>query len=467
MRRINHTKKRVWIFLFCLSFFLNGCASMRQREQLEAFNKLYALGHYQQAAKSQVALKSSAKADPEDLLTSLQAGTAFRYARQLAQSNDQFDQAEAILKYHNQQMLLGKTANSIGSILVNDAALDYRGTAYDGIMVNTYKALNFWQQGNLQNARVEFNRALDRQRRAKEYFVKEIAQHKQAIAQKQAQDGVNYQKNLDNPQIDRIIKKSYANLDNFAAYPDFINPFTTYLAGLFFLHDGSHNKAADLLKEAYGMLPKQAVIKDDFIQAQKQANGALITRKHTWVIFENGMGPMKQEFRVDLPIFLFTRNLSYTGIALPKLTMQALAYPHINVVLSPDKVYQTKTLASMDRVIQTEFKKQYPWIVSRALLSALVKTTAQYYAQQGLGAWGGIAAGLMQLATTAADLRIWSALPKEFQIAKVTTPKDGKLKIEIPEQHSIMIELDPQKNHLLYLKIPMANSAIAYALLTL
>lgn len=193
------------------------------------------------------------------------------------------------------------------------------------------------------------------------------------------------------------------------------------------------------------MMPKQAVIKDDFIHAQKLATGAHITRKHTWVIFENGMGPMKQEFRVDLPIFIFTRNLSYTGIALPKLTMQALAYPHVNVMLSPDKVYQTKTFASMDRVIQTEFKKQYPWIVSRALLSAIVKTTAQYYAQQGLGTWGGIAAGLMQLATTAADLRIWSALPKEFQIAKVTTPKDGKLKIETPNQQSIVLELDPQK----------------------
>ncbi len=440
---------------------------MRQREQLEAFNKLYAPGHYQQAAESQVALKSSTQADPADLLTSLQAGTAFRYAQQLEQSNEQFDQAEAILKYHNQQMLLGKTASSIGSILVNDAVLDYSGTAYDGIMINTYKALNFWQQGDQQNARVEFNRALDRQRRAKEYFTKEIAKNRQAIVQKQAQDGVNYQKNLDNPQIDRIIQKSYANLGNFAAYPDFINPFTTYLAGLFFLHDGSYNKAADLLKEAYGMMPKQAVIKDDFIHAQKLANGAHITRKHTWVIFENGMGPMKQEFRVDLPIFLFTRNLSYTGIALPKLTMQALAYPYVNVILSPGKAYQTKTFASMDRVIQTEFKKQYPWIVSRALLSAIVKTTAQYYAQQGLGTWGGIAAGLIQLATTAADLRIWSALPKEFQIAKVTTPKDGKLKIETPNQQSIIIELDPQKNHLLYLKIPMANAPIAYDLLTL
>ncbi len=460
-------KQSIQLFLLSLSLLLHGCASMRQREQLEAFNKLYSHGLYEQAATTQVALQSSQTAAPEDLLYSLEAGTAFRYAHQLKQSNTQFDQAEAILKYHNQQKQLGKTVDSIGSILVNDALLDYSGTIYDGIMINTYKALNFWQQGDYQNARVEFNRALDRQRRAKEHFSKEISNHKQALAQKQAQDGINYQKNLNNPRIAQIIRKSYSNLDKFAAYPDFINPFTTYLAGLFFLHDGSHNKAADLLKEAYGMTPKQSVIKDDFIYAQKRANGAQIDHKYVWIIFENGMAPIKQEFRVDLPIFLLTRHVSYTGIALPKLRLQAPAYPYLNIELKPNKVYQTQFLASMDRVIQTEFKKQYPWIVSRALLSAMVKTTAQYYAQQQLGPWGGIIAGLMQLATTAADLRIWSALPKEFQIAKISTPKDGKLNISPPNQPKLSIQLSPHKNYLLYIKIPMTNAPMTYKLLPL
>lgn len=41
-------------------------------------------------------------------------------------------------------------------------------------MVNTYKALNYASLHDSANTRVEFNRALDRQRRAKDYFRSEI-----------------------------------------------------------------------------------------------------------------------------------------------------------------------------------------------------------------------------------------------------------------------------------------------------
>lgn len=458
----------VWRLLLSLSLILSsGCASMNQRKQLEAFNRLYSSAQYQQAADSQIDLKSSDETDPEDLLVTLQAATALRYAQQFEQSNTLFDQSEAILKQHNQRLLLGETASTMGSIMFNDAVLDYTGTAYDGIMTNTYKALNFWQLGNKPLARVEFNRALDRQRRAKEHFAQEIAQQQQAIAAKQARDGIDYQKNLNNSEIDRILHKSYSNLYNFAVYPDFINPFTTYMAGLFFLYDGDYAKAVDILKEAYGMLPEQTVVQDDFIYAQKMAQGAQPSGKYVWVIFENGMAPKKEEFRIDLPTFLFSRHVYYVGIALPKLTLQNSAYPYLRVQSNPRQAVQTKPLASMDRVIQTEFKKQYPWIVSRALMSALVKTTAQYFAQQQLGPWGGIAASLFQLATTSADIRIWSALPKEFQITKITTPEDGRIDIFTPDNQTIQLTLEPQQNHLIYIKIPKYQARIAYDVLTM
>ena len=458
----------VWLVLLALALALtSGCASMHQRKQLEAFNQLYGAAQYQQAADSQIDLKSSDAADPEDLLVTLQAATALRYTQKFEQSNSLFDQSEDILKHHNQQMLLGKTGSTLGSIMLNDAALNYTGTTYDGIMANTYKALNFWQLGNKPLARVEFNRALDRQRRAKEHFASEIAQQQRAISEKQAQDGIDYQKNLNNPNIDRMLRQSYSNLYNFAAYPDFVNPFTTYLAGLFFLHDGDYAKAVDILKEAYGMLPKQATVRDDFIHAQKMRQGTQLTEKYTWVIFENGMAPIKEEFRIDLPTFLLSRHVYYTGIALPKLVLQDPAYAYLSIQTEFQSTVQTKALASMDRVIQSEFKKQYPWIVSRALMSALLKTTAQYFAQQQLGPWGGIAASLFQLATTSADIRIWSALPKEFQIAKISTPSNGKINITTPDNQTLQLTLETQQNHLIYIKIPRYHAPIVYDILVM
>ena len=72
----------------------------------------------------------------------------------------------------------GRVHTSAASVVVSDNIVPYLGEEYDGIMINTYKALNFMALGDNDLARVEFNRALDRQRRAKEKFAKEIAKIK-------------------------------------------------------------------------------------------------------------------------------------------------------------------------------------------------------------------------------------------------------------------------------------------------
>ena len=44
--------------------------------------------------------------------------------------------------------------------------LPYEGFAYDKIMMNTYKALNYLELGDFERARVELNRAYERQKDA-------------------------------------------------------------------------------------------------------------------------------------------------------------------------------------------------------------------------------------------------------------------------------------------------------------
>ncbi len=445
------------LFFSVILSLLSGCAAMKQQERQQKFSALYHKAQYQQAAEFQLESKNSQTNDPEDLLITLQAATALRYADDITQSNLLFDQAENILKQHHQKILLNKSVSTLSSILVNDAVLDYSGTSYDGIMLNTYKALNFWQSGNKAYARVEFNRALDRQRRAKALFKAEIKQQQQAISKK----GGNYARNTNNPKVTQLVKRAYSNLYNFQAYPDFVNPFSTYLAGLFYLHDGDYAKAVDVLKEAHGMLPTQAIVEADFKLAQALQQGEPDPQKYAWIIFENGSAPLKTEFRIDLPLFILSRNAFYTGIALPKLVLQKNAHPFLNIN-TLDESSRTQPLASMDNVIQTDFKKRYPWIVSRALISAIAKTTAQYIAQKQLGPWGGLAASLLQLATTSADIRIWSALPKEFQIAKIKLPSDNLIRISVPNKAATHIKLEANKNQLIYIKIPKSYSPITY-----
>lgn len=469
-------RKRVLIFgsliIFLATTFLSGCASLVQQKNLGAFNELYASGKYQDAAALETKRKGTKKDDPSKLLQDLQAATALRCAKQYEQSSALFDECEEIIKHHNEKLLAANAASNIGAVLVNDAVLDYRGTIYDGIMVNTYKALNFWQKGKTDLARVEFNRALDRQRRAKGIFAAQIAKMKKEIDKKQREEknktkankgqALDINTNANNPEIDKILKEKYSNLYAFKSYPDFINPFTTYIAGLFFMSDGDYAKADTLLKEAYGMSEKNTAVADDFAQTEKILDGRKNKKKYVWVIFENGLGPEKEEFRVDLPLILVSKKVKYTGIALPKLKFRDPAYPYLIIAENNKKVCKTSMVCNMDRVVQTEFKKEYKSIVTRAVISALVKTAAQYEAQKKFGDMGGFVAAIYQGATTSADIRTWTSLPKEFQVAKVPAPSNGVLSIETPVGESINVTVPEKSNALIYVKIPTPGAAVTY-----
>jgi uncharacterized protein len=458
-------------------FFTVGCASALHRRELNTFDELYYSANYDEAANMELEERGD-ETDPSELLQTLEAALALRYARKYQESSDLFDECEEIIKEHNEQLMLTKGAATVGATLINDAVLDYRGTEYDGIMLNTYKALNFWQAGKKDFARVEFNRALDRQRRAKERFAAEIATQKEELQKKQEEEnkraqnssrnapGLDITKNTDNPEIDRILKEKYSSLYDFKSYPDFINPFTTYMAGLFFMSEGDFAKSADLLKEAWGMLEENPVVKEDFANVEKILSGQQDDKNYTWVIFENGAGPVKEEFRIDLPLFLAINAVKYTGIALPKLRLRKQAYTHLILKDEEKEIGQTVLLSSMDRVVQTEFKKTYPMVLTRAIASALIKTYTQYLAKEVMeevagdlaGNLAGWAFGAFQALTTSADIRIWTALPKEFQIAKIEVPNNGILSVETPTNYRINIKVPKDKNSLVYIKIPKARA---------
>ena len=92
----------------------------------------------------------------------------------------------------------------------------------------------------------------------------------------------------------------------------------------------------------------------------------------------------------------------------------------------------------MERVIQTEFNKDFKGILIRAIASAVVKAAAQASLRdnENYGIWAAASYGGLQRATTAADVRIWSTLPKDFQIARCAIPENRTLQIFPRWQHS-------------------------------
>jgi len=462
MKRASLSSKFCLIVL--LGTFFAGCNA--PQSHLMTFNKYFNSSNFEKSIEfAQSKISKSKKPKGEDLLWALQLGSLERLKQNHRESAEYFDKSEEMLNFYDYQ---NELVDSLASTVVSDNIVPYAGEEYDGVMVNTYKALNFMTMGEDDLARVEFNRALDRQRRAKEKFAQEINKLKNEIEKEQNKGKSQVKENVENPEINTIISQKYPGLSEFEAYPDFVNPFTTYIAGVYFNLAGDHSKAVDLLKESYGMVQNNQYIAEDLAVTEKILDSQQGLENTVWVIFENGLGPIKEEFRIDIPLFVVTRKVRYVGIALPKLAFRQQAYPYL-LIKAAGNNYKTQLIADLDRVIQTEFSKDFKAILTRAIISATAKAITQYVLEEEGSYEASIASILVSaysFATTAADVRIWTTLPKDFQVARFQIPEDRALTIEPPGGTPFEVKIPACKNAIIYVRIPFKEAIVVYDLIT-
>jgi hypothetical protein len=422
------------------------------------------------------------------ILWSIQGAALARNCGDFKKSTELFDEAELYYKFDvDLKNPLLDARDMTRSILINNNANPYEGNVYEKTLVNTYKALNFLALNDKENARVELNRALERQRIAREYFAKDIAslEEKNAKNMQELKSSQELYNNL--AQLSALKKDKKSNAKNAPApisfnensidlalskysqsvegvvYPEFINPFTTYISALFFLNDRSYQKAADLFKESLQMNPQNPQIAKDFALADKMAGefNANFKERYVWLIYENGFGAVKAEFRIDLPIFLISNSFLYTAIALPKLQLRNGSYRYLTIKNSSGDSFDTSLIANMDSVEAAEFDKRYFGIAMEAIISAAAKTVLQKQ-MNDIDPLLGLLSLFYQVGTAKADVRGWSALPKYFMAASIPI-KDGDIYI-IDENGVILLNesLQNDRNVIIYLKSARTGQIITH-----
>jgi len=439
--------RRILVTCAC-AIILAGCATP---ESTKNYKLELQAGNIPAATERAVKESDLNKADqPEDLLWSLEAGTMLRYESLNERSNRMLDGAEALMKDDDTRGAVASGGHQVAAVLTNDNVLPYSPNVYDTVMLNTYKALNFWQLGDYANARVEWNRTDDRQRRAAEHFESEIAKQRDEIAASDNADLVNRSLAGSNA----IFEKAGVDVEQWAPYAGYINPASLYLHGLYFLLNGEskadYEKSRVSLERAFA-LTRNAQVKADLASARKPSK----IKPAVWIVFENGMAASKRELRVDLPLFLVTGAMHYTGIALPMLENGVAAYDHIAVGRQ-----QSQHLASMDTIIRGEFKTRFNAILIREIIRATAKTVMQKQLNDQ-NPWLGLAAAVAQAASTQADLRSWLTLPHDFQLLKVPYPGNNVLTLTLPgPETEIEIPL-PQDKRPVLVYVRALNTAAA------
>ncbi len=359
------------------------------------------------------------------------------------------------------------------AMFTTQANTPYPGRAYDRIMMNAYKALNYMQLGDFAAARVELNRALQRQRDAVAENAKRLeAAVEEARAAKEGGTENTTGYDVDNARRDSRSGPAFAEVEaeldaRIKPYGDYVNPFVVFLDGLFFVTRAESGADLERARKSFervaAMVPENPYARADWQMSEAAADGRLPAGM-TYVIFESGSAPYRESTSIDLPVFLLTSKVSYVGAAFPKLRFQDDTAGALSVTAAGSTL-TTAVVGSMDSVVARDFKNEWPAIVTRTILTTVAKATVdgviQKQAQDKWGVAGQLAALAATVAwgtgTNVADTRTWRSLPKEFQYLRVTTPANRKLTLSVGSQ-SRLIDLIPGETSVVYVKMNDSHS---------
>ena len=438
-------KNFVWFLLPVIGVGLmtTGCKTYEQQNKV--------IGYWRQGDVAKAASEATKEADDhadgkDAVIWRLEQGATLRAAGQYAASNRAFEQAQEKIDTYQQRAKV-RVGQEAGALLSNQANLAYEGRSYDGIMLNTYRALNYLALGETDKARPEIIRAYQRQQEA-------VADNRRRIEKTQEEADRNKNKARidqaqENPKFQSELQSSLSGINDVKGYADYVNPFTVYLDGLYFMANATDasdlERAHKSLERVMSFDGDNKYVKQDLATVDGLINAKPLTPT-TYVIFETGCAPVRDQTRIDIPIIV--SKVSYVGAAFPKLEPQGNFQPTLTVTAGGAS-YRTQIVADMDGIIALDFKNELPVVITKTIAATIAKAVAAYVANDAArqsSDWLGLliqaSTAAYQMAVNIADTRTWTTLPKEFQICRFPTPADGKIELSTPNGMKAAVTLN-------------------------
>ncbi len=441
-----------FVAVVVLALVSTGCSTYATKT--ESYRQSWQAGQYEQAAKAFGGKADSVSNGRDAVIWRLEHATALRAAGRYEESNRAFEQAEGrMAEYANRARV--RVATEAMATMTTPANLPYEGRAYDRIMAATYRALNYLALGHPESARPALIKAY-------QYQIDAVAQNARRIerAQRDAEGSSHadsVKNTRDNPQFQGTVNSLYSKNASLRPYLEYVNPFTVWLDGAFFMATAQDlsdlERAHKSLERALSFNPGHAAIRADLEACDRLIKGER-PESVTYVIFETGRAPVRQQIRIDIPIIF--ANVSYIGTAWPVLEPQP-GYLSTLAVNTSEYRLSTGIVSSMDSVVSRDFEDEKPAIITRTLISTLAKGAAAFAANeaasqqdQGLGMLVRIATLAYQASVNIADTRTWTTLPKEFQMARFPTPANRQINIAAGSGPGIPVRIEDGRANIVY-----------------
>ena len=402
------------------------------------------------------------------LLYQMDQGMVLQLAGQYQQSSAVLEQAEEEVERLYTRTIRSETA----AFLTNDNALPYEGDAYEHVMINVIKALNYAVQGQLQEALVEARRI----------------DHRLNVLSDRVKKADRYRNDGFARYLSGILYEATGDLNN--AFIAYRNAYEAYgsMSGWSKM-SAPPSLRADLLRtaEALNFTTEFAEYRRAFPEVGWQPSSSQEQLAQVVMISYNGLAPRKEDLFLDLPIsldalqlvllnrrvfqspyrrdrvadsVLYGLNGEVARVALPRLVAQKTRVVSESMTLT-DSFGQSVTVRSepaqnVTALAEKSLSERLPAMTVKALARAATKFAmaegitrgAQHAAGRDGAPWVGLLVTLLThglaVASEEADKRSWQTLPDEIHVARawvspgqyqvsirpsgqgVTTAKDGQ-----------------------------------------
>ncbi len=396
---------------------LQGCASnsilIPYTVRAHAMRQGIIQGQYTQLAED---LAKNDQSGANRLLSLLELGRIHMLAHDPKDSLQDFTSAMNIWDAENQQARISLTHSAeVGaSLFTNDNAIPYTGSPYERTMAHTYQALNYLALGQLSDAAVEIRRAEFEQRQALLDQQNTIAKVKQSAQQQGFHPG-------DYTRFFPGMNAEAGRVKN-----GFQNAMAFYISSLIYEAAGQPDDAYVDIKLAFEMWPDNPVLQQDMVRLGALTGspeaGQLARRLGIHpppaqdgsivVMLEQGWIPQRATFKFPI---ITSNTVNY--LAVPYYP-GPFPLPQPESIQVDQQATTTLPLVDFEALAAFDLKEQMPALLARQWLRLLTKQKMQRELEKNGNTLGALLGSLATTLTDQADLRSWSTLPANSQLAR-------------------------------------------------
>ncbi|WP_405600254.1 MULTISPECIES: COG3014 family protein [unclassified Pseudoalteromonas] len=299
------------------------------------------------------------------------------------------------------------------ALFTNDSVITYVPPAYEMSMLHSYKALNYVYKNDVESALVEI-------RRANKVQVDALVENDKDV------DSIAKEAQRHYPSMNNITRK----IKN-----GFQNAYTFYLSALLYQSAKQYDDAYIDYKKALAIEPNNIYLQRDVMRlAKKQgfeqdlnefkqrfsdAPSMAANQGEVIVLFEQGLVPKQDEFKLRLPIYTSRDDMRFYSLAIPVYKDNAYVRRVNNINIDTQNL-ALSPLVHIEALAAKTLEDAISAKVARQVLRLIAKEKVRAELARSAGDVGNILANIYNLASEQADTRSWLTLPNQISVARDT-----------------------------------------------